>query len=94
MKMIEIEKAAKAFWKERHAGIDYREADSIPGSIAINDIIAFAAFCLDKSDRYWRIRCELAEKCLEESPCDPDISAEQIAAHKSYNEFLKNNIEP
>lgn len=47
--MIEIEKAAKAFWKERHTGIDYREADSIPGTIAINDIIAFAAFCLDKS---------------------------------------------
>jgi hypothetical protein len=57
-------------------------------------MVDYAAFCLDKRDSYWRIRCELAEKCLEESPCDPDISAEQIAAHKSYNEFLKNNIEP
>ena len=38
---------------------------------------------------YWQIRCELAEKCLEKSPCDPDITKDQIEAHKEYNDFLK-----
>lgn len=37
---------------------------------------------------YWRRRCELAERCLEVSPCDPDITKEQIVAHKAYDEFL------
>lgn len=39
-------------------------------------------------NEYWRKRCELAERCLEESPCDPDITKGQIMAHKAYNEFL------
>ena len=38
---------------------------------------------------YWRYRCLLAEKCLSVSPCDPDITNEQINAHKSYNQFLE-----
>lgn len=38
---------------------------------------------------YWRHRCLLAEKCLSESPCDPDITNEQIKAHNSYNEFIE-----
>jgi len=37
---------------------------------------------------YWKQRCELAEKCLAESPCDPDITSSQIAAHSAYNDFL------
>jgi len=37
---------------------------------------------------YWRTRCELAEKCLKESPCDPDVTSDQIRAHASYNEFV------
>ena len=36
---------------------------------------------------YWRYRCLLAEKCLSVS--DPDITNEQINAHKSYNQFLE-----
>ena len=38
---------------------------------------------------YWRYRCLLAEKCLSVSPCDPDITDEQIKAHKDYNEYLE-----
>lgn len=38
---------------------------------------------------YWRYRCLLAEKCLSVSPCDPDITEEQINSHKDYNEYLK-----
>ena len=37
---------------------------------------------------YWKQRCELAEKCLEESPCDPDITSDQIKAHNAYNKFI------
>lgn len=40
---------------------------------------------------YWKQRCLLAEKCLEESPCDPDITLEQIQAHNDYNIFLDKN---
>lgn len=39
---------------------------------------------------YWKQRCELAEKCLEESPCDPDITSDQIKAHNAYNKFISN----
>lgn len=37
---------------------------------------------------YWKQRCQLAEQCLDESPCDSDITAGQIKAHADYNEFL------
>lgn len=39
---------------------------------------------------YWKQRCLLAEKCLEESPCDPDITSKQIKAHNSYHKFISN----
>ena len=39
---------------------------------------------------YWKQRCELAEKCLEESPCDPDITSDQIKVHNTYNKFISN----
>lgn len=44
-----------------------------------------------EGELYWKKRCELAEKCLGESPCDPDITGEQIKAHNEYNEFIKNS---
>ena len=37
---------------------------------------------------YWKQRCLLAEKCLEESPCDPDITSDQIKAWNSYHKFI------
>ena len=37
---------------------------------------------------YWRQRCLLAEKCLEESPCDPDITSDQIKAWNAYHKFI------
>ena len=40
---------------------------------------------------YWKQRCELAEKFIEESPCDPDITTEQADAWDNYQWFLKNN---
>lgn len=47
------------------------------------------------SDRdYWKTRCELAEKFIEESPCDPDILDDQIKAHNEWQSFIKENNEP
>lgn len=44
--------------------------------------------------KYWKTRCELAESCLNESPCDTDITSEQIVAHRKYNDFLDSSFEP
>jgi hypothetical protein len=40
---------------------------------------------------YWKQRCELAEAYIEESPCDPDIYAEQWQAYDAWQEFKKLN---
>lgn len=37
---------------------------------------------------YWKQRCLAAEKCLEESPCDPDITTSQIYAWETYHKFI------
>lgn len=39
--------------------------------------------------QYWKTRCKLSEQCIEESPCDPDITEGQIIAHKKYHNFIK-----
>lgn len=38
---------------------------------------------------YWYNRCYHAEKAIEASPCDPDITPEQIEAHRLWNESKK-----
>jgi len=38
---------------------------------------------------YWKKRCKLIETCENESPCDPDITSEQIEAWKNYHNFIK-----
>lgn len=43
---------------------------------------------LPSEEDYWKQRCLLAEKFIEESPCDPDITHAQMDAYKAYNEFL------
>jgi len=37
---------------------------------------------------YWKQRCLLAERCLEKSPCDPDITSDQIKARNAYHKFI------
>jgi hypothetical protein len=36
-------------------------------------------------------RCELAEKIIEECPCDPDITKGQVEAWRKYEEFMEEN---
>ena len=38
---------------------------------------------------YWKKRCELAEKYIKETPCDPDIYKEQMIAYNNWMEFKK-----
>ena len=45
-------------------------------------------------EQYWRTRCELAEECLEQTPCDTDIASGQIEAHSAYNKFIAHNDLP
>jgi hypothetical protein len=40
-----------------------------------------------ESPFYWKTRCLLAEKYIEESPCDPDIYDEQIKAYNKWQDF-------
>lgn len=37
---------------------------------------------------YWKQRSLLAEKVIEESPCDSDITEDQISAWNDYRYFL------
>jgi hypothetical protein len=38
---------------------------------------------------YWKERCILAEKYIEECPCDPDIYDTQLVAYQNWKEFKK-----
>jgi len=42
------------------------------------------------SESYWKKRCLAAERCLEVSPCDPDITKEQIKAHAEWQQLKLN----
>lgn len=44
-----------------------------------------------KERDYWRERCELAEKYIKESPCDPDIYPDQLQAYQEWKEFKRTN---
>ena len=38
---------------------------------------------------YWKQRLALAEKCLEATPCDPDVNERQIEAWRAYHAFIE-----
>jgi len=43
---------------------------------------------LESMAEYWKRRCLLAEKINEVSPCDPDMTKQQIEAINKYNDFI------
>ena len=53
-----------------------------------NDLLPDVSGSLLSDTDYWKQRCLLAEQCLEESPCDPDITADQIKAWNAYHKFI------
>lgn len=38
---------------------------------------------------YWKRRCKAAERFIEQSPCDPDITPKQIEAHEAWQEIIE-----
>lgn len=46
---------------------------------------------MNKEIEYWKTRCELAEKYIKESPCDPDITDSQITAYHNWLDFIEKN---
>lgn len=49
---------------------------------------------LEEYAEYWKRRCKLSEKYSDESPCDPDITKEQIKAWRAYADFITEFKEP
>lgn len=45
-------------------------------------------------ENYWRNRCIAAELFIKESPCDPDITQGQIAAHDIWQELNHKPVPP
>lgn len=37
---------------------------------------------------YWKTRCVLMEEIEKASPCDPDITPQQIKSYNAYNKFI------
>lgn len=79
---------------------EYREnaeEDYITTPISVLRYISEAEIELKNTGRkleYWKKRCGLAERYLEESPCDPDITKKQMEAYLKYKQFLTNNKQP
>lgn len=55
----------------------------------LSDFIESENEMLKAESGYWKERCLLSEDCLEKSPCDPDITSEQIEAWQTYHRFIK-----
>ena len=43
---------------------------------------------------YWRERCILAETYIRNSPCDPDITLNQLTSYKEWLKFISDNEVP
>lgn len=63
------------------------EKKSLENEIQPSCLGAVSGSLLSDAD-YWKQRCLLAEQCLEESPCDPDITSDQIKAWNAYHKFI------
>ena len=42
-----------------------------------------------KSEKYWELRCGLAESYIDKSPCDPDLYSDQLLAYNKWMDFKK-----
>ena len=47
---------------------------------------------LEKRAEYWEKRCRAAEDFIKESPCDPDITYNQIQAHNKWQDFKNKGV--
>lgn len=63
-----------------------------PRSISVQQALLQVWNECGRETEYWKIRCELAEKVIEECPCDPDITSGQIIANSAYQGFITSNF--
>lgn len=70
------------------AGEEVTGARKLLSQLSTNDGSASVSGSLLSDTDYWKQRCLLAEKCLEESHCDPDITSDQIKAWNAYHKFI------
>lgn len=49
---------------------------------------------MTEQETYWKNRCQLAEAYIDESPCDPDITAAQGNAYRAWNKVKDAVIPP
>ena len=67
--------------------MDERDYKAMNEDLKNESLWAISGELLSDTD-YWKQRCLLAEQCLEESPCDPDITSDQIKAWTAYHKFI------
>jgi hypothetical protein len=77
--MEELEKILKGLDSELL--LDFSEEN---GVYSMNSNIPYSLLELVN---YLVKRCELAERYIEESPCDPDITSEQLKAYQEWQNF-------
>ena len=44
---------------------------------------------MEKNLEYWEKRCKLAENFIDKSPCDPDITNDQMRAFEEWQSFVQ-----
>ena len=58
---------------------------------AVSEVFSLHVVSGSADADYWSERCKHAENIWKKSPCDPDITDEQIEAHNRYHNFIKEN---
>lgn len=43
---------------------------------------------LESRRAYWQERCELAESYIRKTPCDPDVTKDQLKAYREWQDFI------
>jgi hypothetical protein len=61
----------------------FKDKDYLLEEIEVQELVKVAYYLMR--------RCELAEKIIKETPCDPDITRGQIKAWREYEEFMEEN---
>lgn len=69
--------------------IAYTDAESHDNHVS--KFMPLVKLCADemREVEYWKKRAEAAERYISESPCDPDITSEQLSAYNAWQKLVK-----
>ena len=70
---------------------EIQKGTAYPESISVEQALLQVWNECGREIEYWKTRYELAEKVIEECPCDPDVTSGQIIANSDYQNFLTSN---